>query len=91
MVKKFLSDKRNVTKMHSFSFASFHSLKYYFQLAFLNELKHKVFSIKPWRVCDFPFSIPFPFDLSLVFCSTESLDSLTLKTSQFLTKFEAHS
>ena len=61
MLKKFPSDKINVTKNELFLLSrplTHHSLT--FNSAFLYELKHKIRLLKHrW---DFPFSIPFSFD-----------------------------
>ena len=75
-MKKFPSDKTNVTKNALFFLSrtlTHHS--YTFTLLFLYELKHMVYlSLTVCRISDF-----VSFLLNLSFCSTKSMDSLTLK------------
>ena len=78
MLKKFPSDKINVTKNVLFFLSrapTHHSFT--FNLQFLYELKRKVHLSKTeCRIFHFRFR---PIFIKLYFCSTKSTDSLTLK------------
>ena len=72
-VKKFsFGQNRRYKKYIFFSFVSSNSSQFYFSFVILCELRRKVL----W---DFPFSIPSRFYQSLYFCSTKSMNYLTLK------------
>ena len=78
MLKKILSDKINVTKMHSFSFCDLpNHQSFTFNSRFLYELKLDIRLTK--SVWDCPFSIPFHFYESLYFCSAKNMNLLTLR------------
>ena len=90
MLKKFPPDKINITENGLFfllQVPTHHSFT--FNLWFLYELNHKIHLSKTLR--GFPFSILFYFYWSLFFCSTKSMDSLTLKVTLLQNYFLSYS
>ena len=82
MLKKMVNGTKRYKKCPLYLSRAPTHYSFTFDLRFLYELKNKVCLSK--TACGFfPFSIPFHFYQSLYFCSTKSMEFLTLKRHNY--------